>query len=228
MAWAQPTIVAFEIAMAAHWRAEGLKPDFAIGHSVGEFAAAVVCGHYTIEQVMPLVCRRGALMQQCASGAMVAVFADEDTLMPLARQFELDLAANNGTQHTVFSGPEARLAVFCATLSQHDINYRRLSVTGAAHSALLEPILDRFQDACAGLHAEPGQIPIISTLTADVIDESTLNQADYWRRHMRQPVRFIQSIQVAHQLGTRVFWRWGPMPSWLLAGSANTAITHTG
>ncbi|MGC6669086.1 hypothetical protein ACP0FW_27570, partial [Escherichia coli] len=76
---------------------------------------------------------------------MVAVFADEDTLMPLARQFELDLAANNGTQHTVFSGPEARLAVFCATLSQHDINYHRLSVTGAAHSALLEPILDRFQ-----------------------------------------------------------------------------------
>ncbi len=159
---------------------------------------------------MPLVCRRGALMQQCVSGAMVAVFADEDTLMPLARQFELDLAANNGTQHTVFSGPEARLAVFCATLSQHDINYRRLSVTGAAHSALLEPILDRFQDACAGLHAEPGQIPIISTLTADVIDESTLNQADYWRRHMRQPVRFIQSIQVAHQLGARVFLEMGP------------------
>lgn len=196
--------------MAAHWRAEGLKPDFAIGHSVGEFAAAVVCGHYTIEQVMPLVCRRGALMQQCASGAMVAVFADEDTLMPLARQFELDLAANNGTQHTVFSGPEARLAVFCATLSQHDINYRRLSVTGAAHSALLEPILIGSGDACAGLHAEPGQIPIISTLTANVIDESTLNQADYWRRHMRQPVRFIQSIQVAHQLGTRVFLEMGP------------------
>lgn len=65
-------------------------------------------------------------------------------------------------------------------------------------------------DACAGLHAEPGQIPIISTLTADVIDESTLNQADYWRRHMRQPVRFIQSIQVAHQLGTRVFLEMGP------------------
>lgn len=156
MAWAQPAIVAFEIAMAAYWRAEGLKPDFAIGHSVGEFAAAVVCGHYTIEQVMPLVCRRGALMQQCASGAMVAVFADEDTLMPLARQFELDLAANNGTRHTVFSGPEARLAEFCATLSEHDINYHRLSVTGAAHSALLEPILDRFQAACAVLHAEPG------------------------------------------------------------------------
>lgn len=174
MAWAQPAIVAFEIAMAAHWRAEGLKADFAMGHSVGEFAAAVVCGHYTIEQVMPLVCRRGALMQLCASGAMVAVFAQEEALMPLARQFELDLAANNGTRHTVFSGPEARIAEFCAALSQHEIDYRRLSVTGAAHSALLEPILDRFQEACAGLLAEPGQIPLISTLTAELIDEATL------------------------------------------------------
>ncbi|MCW0135839.1 acyltransferase domain-containing protein [Escherichia coli] len=130
--------------------------------------------------------------------------------MPLARRFELDLAANNGTQHTVFSGPEARLAVFCATLRSMAINYRRLSVTGAARSALLEPILDRFQDACAGLHAEPGQIPIISTLTADVIDESTLNQADYWRRHMRQPVRFIQSIQVAPSARRPRFLEMGP------------------
>ncbi|MGS9064268.1 hypothetical protein ACQWHL_26310, partial [Salmonella enterica subsp. enterica serovar Infantis] len=80
-----------------------------------------------------------------------AVFADADTLRPLARQFELDLAANPGTQHTVFSGPEARLAIFCATLSQHDFDYRRMSVTGEAHAALGEPILDRFQAACAGL-----------------------------------------------------------------------------
>lgn len=218
MAWAQPAIVAFEIAMAAHWRAEGLQPDYAIGHSVGEFAAAVVCGHYTIEQVMPLVCRRGALMQLCASGAMVAVFAQEEALMPLARQFELDLAANNGTRHTVFSGPEARIAEFCAALSQHEINYRRLSVTGAAHSALLEPILDRFQEACAGLLAEPGQIPLISTLTAEVIDEATLNQADYWRRHMRQPVRFIQSIQAARKLGARVFVEMGPDAQLIASG----------
>ena len=218
MAWAQPAIVAFEIAMAAHWRAEGLKADFAMGHSVGEFAAAVVCGHYTIEQVMPLVCRRGALMQLCASGAMVAVFAQEEALMPLARQFELDLAANNGTRHTVFSGPEARIAEFCAALSQHEIDYRRLSVTGAAHSALLEPILDRFQEACAGLLAEPGQIPLISTLTAELIDEATLNQADYWRRHMRQPVRFIQSIQAARKLGARVFVEMGPDAQLIASG----------
>ena len=228
MAWAQPAIVAFEIAMAAHWRAEGLKADFAMGHSVGEFAAAVVCGHYTIEQVMPLVCRRGALMQLCASGAMVAVFAQEEALMPLARQFELDLAANNGTRHTVFSGPEARIAEFCAALSQHEIDYRRLSVTGAAHSALLEPILDRFQEACAGLLAEPGQIPLISTLTAELIDEATLNQADYWRRHMRQPVRFIQSIQAARKLGARVFVEMGPDAQLIASGQREYAMTLTG
>lgn len=111
--------------LKSRWRRTGvlkdLKPDFAIGHSVGEFAAAVVCGHYTIEQVMPLVCRRGALMQQCASGAMVAVFADEDTLMPLARQFELDPPPTTVRNIRYFPG-RAPPAVFCATLSQHDIN----------------------------------------------------------------------------------------------------------
>jgi len=63
MAWTQPAIVAFGVSMAAHWRAQGLEPDFAISHSVGEFAAAMVCGYYTIQQIMPLVCQRGALMQ---------------------------------------------------------------------------------------------------------------------------------------------------------------------
>ncbi len=195
--------------MAAHWRAEGLKPDFAIGHSVGEFAAAVVCGHYTIEQVMPLVCRRGALMQQCASGAMVAVFADEDTLMPLARQFELDLAANNGTQHTVFSGPEARLAVFCATLSQHDINYRRLSVTGAAHSALLEPILDRFGTPARDCTRSRGKYRLFprSPPTSLMSQRST---GGLLAPTHAPAGAFIQSIQVAHQLGARVFLEMGP------------------
>lgn len=228
MAWAQPAIVAFEIAMAAHWRAEGLKPDFAIGHSVGEFAAAVVCGHYTIEQVMPLVCRRGALMQQCASGAMVAVFADEDTLMPLARQFELDLAANNGTQHTVFSGPEARLAVFCATLSQHDINYRRLSVTGAAHSALLEPILIGSRTPARDCTRSRGKYRLFprSPPTSLMSQRSTrrITGADTCASRCVLSRVFRWRISSAPAF----FWRWGPMPSWLLAGSANTAITHTG
>lgn len=73
-------------------------------------------------------------------------------------------------------------------------------------------------EACAGLLAEPGQIPLISTLTAEVIDEATLNQADYWRRHMRQPVRFIQSIQAARKLGARVFVEMGPDAQLIASG----------
>lgn len=125
------------------------------------------------------------------------------------------------------TGPEARLAEFCAALSQHDINYRRLGVTGAAHSALLEPILDRFQEACAGLLAEPGQIPLISTLIADVIDESTIRRttgADTCASRYVYP----EYSGGACELGARIFLRQGLMLSWLLAGSANIAITHTG
>ncbi|MBF1994928.1 SDR family oxidoreductase [Serratia symbiotica] len=210
MAWTQPAIVAFGVSMAAHWRAQGLEPDFAIGHSVGEFAAAVVCGHYTIEQIMPLVCQRGALMQQCSNGGMVAVFAEETMLLPMADECGLDLAATNGAQHSVFSGPEDNLETFCTALTRRDIRYHRLSITGAAHSALLEPILDAFQQACCGLHAKSGRVQLISTMTASGIDESTLNTADYWRRHMRQPVRFIQSIHLAYQQGAQIFLEVGP------------------
>lgn len=223
MAWAQPAIVAFEIAMAAHWQSVGLKPDFALGHSVGEFAAAAVCGHYAIEEIMPLVCLRGALMQESAGGGMVAVFAEEAALLAPARQCGLDLAANNGRQHTVFSGPEENLAAFCEALEQQNINYRRLSVTGAAHSALLDPILDRFQTACARLHASPGHIQLISTLTAEPVDETVLNQPDYWRQHMRQPVRFMQSIERARGLGAGVFLELGPDAQLVAAGQREHA-----
>ena len=57
---------------------------------------------------------------------------------------------------------------------------------------------------------------------------SQRSTVDYWRRHMRQPVRFIQSIQMAHQLGARVFLEMGPDAQLVVSGSANTAITHTG
>jgi len=117
---------------------------------------------------------------------MVAVFAEEPLPLPIADECELDLAATNGAQHSVFSVAEGNLETFCAALTRRDIRYRRLSITGAAHSALLEPILNAFQQACYGLHAKSGSLQLISTVTANGIDESTLNTAYYWRRHMQQ------------------------------------------
>ncbi|KVK87314.1 type I polyketide synthase [Burkholderia sp. MSMB1498] len=210
MDYAQPAIVAFELAMAAHWRALGLEPQLVIGHSVGEYAAAVVAGHYEIEQAMPLVRLRGALMQRCAQGAMLAAFAGADALLPLAACAGVDVAAYNDERHLVFSGRSDAIDTLAADLVARNIRHARLAVTGAAHSALLDPVLDAFERATAQLNAAPGRVPLVSTLLGGPIDAHGLNARDYWRRHMREPVRYADAIRHALAQGANVFLELGP------------------
>lgn len=210
MEYAQPAIVAFELAMAAHWESLGLKPDLVLGHSVGEFAAAAVVGHYDVEPVMRLVRRRGALMDRCAGGAMLSAFADEAASLPVARRHGVDLAAWNGERHLVFSGENHAIETLAAALDEQGIRCNRLAVAGAAHSRLLDPILDEFQREAAALQAKPGRVPLISTLTGERIDADGLDAPDHWRRHMREPVRFIQALRTAIAQGVGLFLELGP------------------
>lgn len=210
MEYAQPAIVAFELAMAAHWQAQGLMPDMVLGHSVGEFAAAVVAGLYTHEQVLPLVRRRGALMDRCSGGAMLSVFADEALAVPVATRLGLDLAACNGERHLVFSGERDLIAKLAAELESMDIRTKPLIVTGAAHSRMLDPILNEFGQATSRLQAQAGTITFISGLTGDVVDAAQLNQPDFWPNHMRRPVRFIQCLHKALEDGAGLFLEMGP------------------
>ncbi|EDV5273673.1 SDR family NAD(P)-dependent oxidoreductase [Salmonella enterica subsp. enterica serovar Mbandaka] len=210
MEYAQPAIVAFELAMAAHWQGLGLVPDMVLGHSVGEFAAAVVAGHYSHEQVMPLVRRRGALMDRCRGGAMLSVFADEAQVMPVAMRFGLDLAACNGERHLVFSGERDLIAKLATELEGMGVRSNPLAVTGAAHSRMLDPILPEFRQAASALQARQGDIALISGLTGELVDAALLNQPDFWPRHMRNPVRFVQCLRKAIDDGAGLFLEMGP------------------
>ncbi|EMK3529660.1 acyltransferase domain-containing protein [Pseudomonas aeruginosa] len=210
MEYAQPAIVAFELAMAAHWQAQGLMPDMVLGHSVGEFAAAVVAGHYSHEQIMPLVRQRGALMDRCSGGAMLSVFADEAQALPVATRLGLDLAACNGERHLVFSGEREWVQKLATELEVMGVRSNPLAVTGAAHSRMLDPILDEFGRAASHLRAQDGAIVLISGLTGDVVNAAQLNQPDFWPRHMRHPVHFIQCLRKALEDGAGLFLEMGP------------------
>ncbi len=212
--YAQPAIVAHQIALAAHWRSLGLKPDYVLGHSVGEFSAAVVAGIFTPEQVMPLVAERGKLMQQCAQGgAMLAIFANEEDILPLTHSLALDLAVCNGPQHWVWAGTETEIDTLTQRLEQHQIRCQRLNVACAAHSAMLEPILTTFSQRFSQHHGQlppvPGEIPLISTLTAEIATTEQLGSANYWCHHMRQTVRYYPAIEFARQQGITLFVEFG-------------------
>ncbi|SFU58339.1 hybrid non-ribosomal peptide synthetase/type I polyketide synthase [Xenorhabdus koppenhoeferi] len=212
--YAQPAIVAHQIALAAHWRSLGLKSDYVLGHSVGEFAAAVVAGIFTPEQVMPLVAVRGKLMQKCArGGAMLAVFANDEDILPFTRSLALDLAVCNGPQHWVWAGTETEIIILAQRLEQQQIRCQHLNIACAAHSAMLEPILgefsQRFSQYSSQLQPVSGEIPLISTLTADIATTEQLGSPDYWRNHMRQTVRYYQAIEFARQQGVALFVEFG-------------------
>ncbi|WP_340608835.1 non-ribosomal peptide synthetase/type I polyketide synthase [Xenorhabdus bharatensis] len=212
--YAQPAIVAHQIALAAHWKALGLKPDYVLGHSVGEFAAAVVAGIFTPEQVMPLVAMRAKLMQKCArGGAMLAIFANEEDILPLTHSLALDLAVYNSPQHLIWAGTEAKIDILAQRLEQQQIRFQRLNVACAAHSVMLEPILEEFSQRFSlyrnQLQPVQGEIPLISTMTADIATTELLSSPDYWRHHMRQTVRYHQAIEFARQQGATLFVEFG-------------------
>ncbi|GHD52909.1 hypothetical protein GCM10017083_28870 [Thalassobaculum fulvum] len=210
-ALAQPALFALECGLAALWRSWGVEPAAVLGHSVGEYAAAVAAGVMELDAAMALVVRRGALMQALpAGGGMRAVLAPEAEVAPLlAAEPSLSVAAVNGPANTVVSGPLDALDRLSAALDEAGMPWRPLTVSHAFHSALLEPMLDDFVAAARAVAYRPAAIPVISNLTGAPRTEF---DAGYWRRHARAAVRFADGLRAAAGLGCTVFVELGPQP----------------
>ncbi len=213
--YTQPALFAIEYALAQLWQSWGIHPDYLLGHSIGEFVAAVVAGVFTLEDGLRLVAARGRLMGGLpAGGAMAAVFAEPGQVMPhLDGQVGLDvgLAAVNGPKSVVISGRGEKVATVVARLEAAGLTVRPMTVSHAFHSPLMEPILDEFESIAARIPANPPTIPIISNLTGKAYAGAP--DARYWRRHLREAVQFNAGMQALAEAGCRVFVETGPHPT---------------
>ncbi|MFB7406870.1 amino acid adenylation domain-containing protein [Streptomyces sp. NPDC056202] len=200
---AQPLLVAYGIALARQVRAWGITPDAVAGHSVGEIAAACVAGTLSLADAVRFAAERGRLMAElCAPGAMAAVRCGEDTVADLVARAEgeLSLAAVNGPDQVVLAGTETAVERAIAALSARGVVARRLGVSRAFHSPLMDPALDALTEAARTLVLRPlterttslRSIPLISTVTADW---QPVLEPDYLRAHARQPVRFGAAVE---------------------------------
>ncbi|MBB5857235.1 acyl transferase domain-containing protein/acyl carrier protein [Amycolatopsis umgeniensis] len=203
---AQPALFAFEVAMAELVRSWGVEPDYLLGHSIGELAAAHLAGVWSLDDAARLVAARGRLMQaQPSGGVMVALQATEAELdLPDG----VSIAAINGPSSVVLSGEEAAVTAMLEAFPGR--RAKRLSVSHAFHSAMMDGMLDDFREVAGSVtYAEP-RIPIVS---GDVRDP------EYWVRQVREPVRFADGIASLHTRGVRRFVEIGPDASLTALGA---------
>ncbi|WP_299411722.1 type I polyketide synthase [Acaryochloris sp. IP29b_bin.148] len=192
-AYTQPALFALEYSLAQLWQSWGIRPHILLGHSVGEYVAACIAGVFSLEAGLKLIAARGRLMQSLpATGEMVAIAASPDQVAPLLTT-DTNIAVFNGPKSLVVSGRRESVQQISATLTARGIRNKVLTVSHAFHSPLMEPILDEFRQVAESVQFHQPKIKLISNLTGDLAT-SEIASADYWVKHIREPVQFAAGI----------------------------------
>jgi acyl transferase domain-containing protein len=228
----QPMILAVQLGLAALWRSWGVLPDLLIGHSLGEIAAAHLCGAIDLDDTARLAIHYSALQATTdLRGTMAIVGLDPETARRRIDAIDRDgdgsvvIAGYNSPRSIVLSGMREELEPLVASLQADGVFARFIEVNVAAHSRCIDPIMAELERRLETMVARPEHTEMISTLTGAPIRGVELG-ADYWPRNLRQPVRFTNAIELALDTGTTALVELGPHP--ILAPAVEQTVRTRG
>ena len=214
---AQPLLFAVQVALVLALREHGLEPSAAMGHSVGEVAAAWCAGALQLDEAARVIAARSHAQQaRHGVGGMAVLGLDAGAAIEALRSPELadagiEIAAHNSSQAVTVAGDAAALDRLEAQAAHQGWRFTRLDLDYAFHSAAMDPIRDALAVDLAGLAPSRATLPFVSTVTGTVLDGPALD-AGYWWRNVREPVLFAEAARLLVAQGTRIFVEIGPHP----------------
>ncbi|WP_143263173.1 acyltransferase domain-containing protein, partial [Amycolatopsis pretoriensis] len=186
----------------------GQRPDYVLGRSGGEVAAAHVAGVLSLPDAVKLVATRAQLLEEMTGGAMVAIAASEEEVRPLLTG-RVAIAEVAGPASVVVSGDEEAVLEIAAHWEERGRETRRLPVPQAAHSPRMDEVLEELAEIAGELSYGTPRVPVVSTVTgAPVGDE--LSEPAHWVATLRQPVRLLDAVRSLEAAGVNRFVDLGP------------------
>jgi acyl transferase domain-containing protein len=195
----------------------GVQPNLVLGHSVRELAAAHVAGILTLSDACRLVCTRGQLMQAIPTrGNMASLEASEEevttAISVLGLEGQADIAGYNTPTETVASGDPDAIEKVTVHFTERGRRAKLLAVSHAFHLHHMDDMMTAFRAVAETVQFHKPQLPVVSSVTGNLIEPSQLEQADYWVNQARRAIRFADGVQTLHQQGISVSNELGPRP----------------
>ncbi|MFO7987952.1 MAG: beta-ketoacyl synthase N-terminal-like domain-containing protein [Desulfotignum sp.] len=213
----QPAVFLSSAAICSRLAKEGFAPDYFIGHSVGEYTALFCSGILGFEDAMGLIIKRSDLMYESTlkqPGKIMVVFKNEKETESLLRQSfisDIYITNKNSEKQTAVSGKADAIDTFCTFLSQQEVSYKKLNLTGAFHTPLLKQAaqdLRAYLDTLTFNRTRFGRI--ISNTLAKPYPEREKEVKDLLARQIVSPVEFIRSVENVYVSGRTHFIEIGP------------------
>ncbi|MEO8589312.1 MAG: amino acid adenylation domain-containing protein [Flavobacteriales bacterium] len=207
--YTQASLFTMHYSLAKLWMHWGVTPAAMMGHSIGEFAAACLADVFSLDDAVKLVSARGRMMQDLPGGSMLSVRLSEEEVLPRLPQ-GCSIAANNGPQLSVVSGPHEVITRLQTELEKEGVVCKLLVTSHAFHSPMMDAIIEPYRKVVESVRLSPPRIPIVSTVTAQWMKDDEATSAEYWSKHLRATVRFAQAVKFAWSDADNVMLEVGP------------------
>lgn len=214
--YSQTSIFCVEYCLLKLWESWGLSPDYVLGHSLGEFVAAVAAEILDFKDALTLVAERSRLIDNLMRGSMLVLKESKAGVEKCLKKakIELDFAVVNSPEQTVVAGDTDKIMKFSEYCKSQGMKTTVLDATHAFHSRHMDPMLEKYRQVAETIKYKDGngKCQYVSGMEGRVLAGVAEINAEYWVRHTREKVAFIEACKTLTQLDCRTYLEVGPQP----------------